>query len=444
MKRQRLLLPLVLLLVASHCALFFIAAQAGKKGDAGKTSGGGQLPAKTSTRSKSMARDGEAKRFTQLLRELEESPMAYAEFEVARRELFREWLRRDLRSALDQLYSPLLKERQEKLSASLEDEIHEAIARQAREVWAWIEARDYGSLTPEMHDLWLEAVLGDGQSELAIELLPNVPEFAIEDFVDGICEHATAAELAKVREFLGSPQAKSADHKAMVADYAERVVKLPGADAAKLLAAEDDPAIRSNLAECWTERELSYLPGEAAVSGVAALPPDVRGAALVVLANGHRRGGSTTAAALLQEMDAQGLLTSLPQEHLDDVLYWCVSVRVDDEAVPLAESMAPYFQIARPELRRAAIEQISEGIETSFGDRSLTELLEGLPQIPASPDRDVLLAAVAKQHASSRYFSPAGTFDEQALPTLLAAISEPELRAKVEGEIEEREEEEEE
>lgn len=424
-------LALALLLGASHVAVFFIAR--GTLAAAGAAPAVVDAPAakvrereRTGSRVPGGSREEIAARFTGMLHELERAGLPDDEFYKLRQELFREWIRRDLRSALDLMASPLTVKRYGEMIDELDKELRQGIARQPRESWDWILTRRYGTITPKVADLWLQAVMEDRQVDLALELLPAAPVFAQDDFAYKISGQANAAQLAKVRAFLTSPQAQKMEQiDYPIRCYAERMAKIHAADGeiAPLLAAESDARIRGALAEEWASRELNHLPVADAVRRALALPPELRGPVLEVLA-GHERQDPMAPLDVLDSMAAHGALAGLGKDQIDIITQQVVESVTDGESLPLADSFAAVQRLGNAELRRAAYEAM--GVRYEY-ESWFPALLESLPQLPAGPDRDAMLASAIRK---------ANETDEH-LPALIAALSDRELAAQLEREKEE-------
>ncbi len=429
--RHGLLPLLLLLLLFTHGLLFIIArSRAGSSNRDGVEAVSAAGKSRERGSGNGLARGEDvATGFMRRLRELEETPLAelsQEDFLTARRELFREWLRRDPRSAFDQLYGPLDNRRLESLRGELADELKEVMTRQSREVASWLDARRYGSLTAEVQEDWLDAVMDDGQADLVIERLPQASLAGMDDFVKELCysSKTSAAQLAQIRSFLDSGRAKEAwSYKRMVDDYARRVVKIPGATAEKLLAAESDPRLRKLIAEHWVDRELAHLPVADALRGVAAMPADARPAAIDKLAESKDRCANPSGIELLEKMDEQQLLAGLTPQRLESVLDMLGRERFfPGERRPVLEMFTAGAALTRPALREAVLEALG----ASIGSYEGPVVLENLSQLPAGRERDVFLGAIAS-HMSR---------DDKSLPEFLAAISDRELAGRIQRERE--------
>lgn len=421
MRRPRIL-PVLLVLLLSHAALFLLGRGGQDRGpEQDPEASMDQRPTKYGSRSRPDS-DGEkvATRFTRLLHELEQAPLSRVAFLNARQELLCEWLGRDPRSAMDFIFSPTGgRYLRASLAEGVHKELHKVMSRQPREVWDWICERRYGSVTPEVHKIWLEVMEGDGQRELVLELLPGAPQFAMKDFTVYLCRRANAAELEKIRSFILSPQARdSDDYGRMVYEYGARLVKLSGGDPAKLLAAEEDPKLRTEIAEDWTIYGLDHLSTRDAVGGVAALPPDVRGAALEQLVDAERRGSGTGGVDLLVEIEAQQLLSGLSRRRFEQIAYTVGQDLSDASHLSTAEFLAQAARLQRPGLRHAVLRALAEEF-----DRTTEEVIEDLPGLPAGTDRDIFLQSLALELHSE---------DEAAeRDALLSAIGDPALVEEV-------------
>ncbi len=424
--QRRILLPLLVLLLASHAVLFFIAR--------GRTASNRSIaPTPQPAAAKSRERDAAdsaarghdlSAAFLSRLRELEQTPLSelsQQDFLTARRELFREWLLRDPRSAFDHLFSPLEDERLKDVSSNLKKEIEEAMALHPRDTWFWIDAGRYGSLTPVVMKKWLGAMMKDGQGDLVIDVLPRVPSYSIDDWVEELCRDASPARLARIRSFLFSPRGlEGRNHRLMLDHYAQRIAALPGATADQLLATETEPRLRGRIAAQWASRELGYLPAADAAQGVAALPRDTRGAALQEMVYAKRRGGYGANIDLLEELDTRQLFGSMTGQRREKI----VSTLVHSyEEAPLEDIFtAVATRLSNPALRDAVLTDVAR--DRACGNED--QLFESLPRFPAGPARDHFLATVA----------PYISTDDPRMDQLIAAISDPALAAELRKERE--------
>lgn len=432
-KHRALPAALVILLVASHVLVFFMARRAGH---ARQTAAGAEANGATAMPAKYHRGDREPElgsreeigmRHAAMLHELEDSSLPREEFEKLRKALFVEWIRHDLRSALDLIASPLTTGRYGVMMEELPGMLAHEIKRQPRESWEWILVRRYGSQTPKVAELWLNAMEDEKQPELLSELLPGVPGFALNRFFEQVCKHAKATDLPKIRAFLASPQAMQGDRDALSAQYAWQLVKTSRNGVGELLAAEQDAGIRSQIAALWASRELAQLPAEEASRTLLSLPADVRSRAVAGLVNvTHRR--ADTMIFLLDELHAQGLLDDLRPEDKEEFTALLRRGTMFESIIPMGDSFATLCRVDQPELRAAALRSMGRDCA---GIRKVPELLESLPDIPAGSERDIMLVGAIE--LGLEFYGP----HDDYYPALLDAISDPEVAAEWKGKLEE-------
>lgn len=412
----------LLLLLLSHGLVFAVSlAMHSRRVDEAALAAGIDVPRQPALRSADrLPREKLRGRFERRLRELEDSQLSAADFSIAKRELFRDWIRHDLQSALD-LFFAMKNERHHAFSpAELDEELAEAMTMQPRAVWDWIAQRRWGSQTPEVFEKWSRTMIKDGQIDLVLELLPGAPSFTRSKLVESLCPKATPAQLAKLREYL-TGMGDSSGRQAMLTAYAARMVEAAGDDSATLLATEKDPAVRSQLATEWAKRELRHLPVDQAVPALLEVPAEVREDALLELGKSPRTGGFPAAVGVLDSLAAAGLLADPSSPFVGKMIEQTLAAAGDIGWLD-ADSVREIAAISRPDLRHLALETLGRTM-VERGPRD--GLLKSAGAIPAGPDRDAFLAVVIDALASEPEFPP----DDET------AEKRAELRERLMGEL---------
>jgi len=397
----------ILLLVLTHAALFLVArrqverhrpAEATAAGE-----GGTMAPAATKLRERGGADPGHE----DLLRELVASALNRKDFEAARAELFRDWIRRDPRTVMDLIfgvrtcgqYGPLYKE--------LGRELRELFTGQPREIFQWMADDRYGSNREKLHWIWLQTLIDDGQSDLVLELVPRTSPSLMHGAIIHLCMSADLKRNARVRELLISLKARplwdgSAEY------YVERQLLLTGGDVGALLGMETDAALRRKLATVWVPGALKGLDGGAAAGLLLELPEDVRKDGFKEAAT-HGRNLEWVA-AWLEESDRLGLSAGISDGEMAEIVSSAVACMDEDDPEP-ADAFARFSQITRKEIRESALK--AAGDKASFGNP-----LETVDGLPAGADRDAFLTGMLER---------LGRDDGSYLP-LAEKISDPALR----------------
>ena len=427
--KRRTLLTFLLLLAATHTLVFLIAR--GGQGRDPEVRGTSYLPpAKSPGRATGTTTPATSAAFTRMLHELEQSGMPRGDFELAREALFREWIRRDLRTVLDLLYGPQTVTRYSysNLSHILDDELAEEVSRQPREVWGWIASRRYGMQGQEFCRSWLWCLIQSGQAEIAMECLSQDLHFATQEAMGLLSDRVPAAQIPRLRELitLVAGQEQDMGSVSWPRDYARRMAVEAALDPMPFLATEQLPHLRSAFTREWAGLELHYLPATTAAERVRALPEDVRGEALSALADHGRPGGLSATAALINAVEAGGLLG----DPAGDAARKFASAAISSSLMEPTDRVSDYLRavqaIRAAPLRYLALEEMGVFCLGDDGESPS----ECMSVLPPGPERDAFL----RRPATSPALDPAER--EQ----LLAAISDPalaaELRRQVEGMLE--------
>lgn len=428
--RPALIASALLLLAGTHAGVYLLARGTGGAGEGNaelrETS---YLPAKSADRGRNPSSPGgNGSSFRRLLRGLEQSGMPRADFEQARLALFREWIRRDLRGAMEFLFDPAAGGRYDGLRLELRAELEAEITREPREVWDWITTRRFGTKSRDAYTLWQDILIRAGQADVLLECVAGDRHFTSEGLVQQLCGRLPAARLAELRVLLDKAGGRNGlEFYRWSQPYAQRMAAEAGRDPMPFLAAEPDEKIRAQFLKEWADRELRYMPDAEAVAAVVALPEEAdRGAAvrdLLSLRAGS--GGPSGFAAMLNALEAQGLLGDPESE---EALALCNSALMSTEHGRLTTVPDAYraLQGIRAEpLRHLALRELGD-VHQSDGE---VPYLECLASFPAGPDRDAFLLGIATSVLTEPAFRK----------KLLEAISDPLAAAEVRAVVEEEE-----
>lgn len=413
--RPAMIMLALLLLAGTHAAVFWLARGSGGAGD-GELREASYLPAKSVDRGKGPSSSGGGGSFHRLLGELERSGMSRQDFDLARAALVREWIRRDLRSAMELLLDPQAGNRYDDLRQELEKDLAAQIVRQPREAWDWIAARRFGTNGSVAFDVWSSALMDAGQTDVLLECLSGDWHFASSELVRRLADKVPAAQLPQLRALLAArPDLLVRDEGSL--PYSKRMAAEAGSDPMPFLATEKNEALRLAFVHDWAERELKFLPAPAAVEVVGALPDDVSDYALLdVVRISASSGGSAALAEMLNAAEAKGLLDDPYGEKA--ILYVNVGVRElrEGSLTTLTDAYRALQGIDDERLRHLVLRRLGGAREKNGGAQAY---LDFLAAVPAGPDRDAFLRDIATREEMEPGFR------EQ----LLAGFSSPEVAA---------------
>lgn len=295
MKRRWIIwLPL---LVASHAALYFLAPHGEWAGQKSGTTGP-VADAVMTAAAKSHDRGADANaggntaasaRLAQMVKALLASTdLTDDEKGQALRELMRDWIKRDLRSALELIYSPATRGRYgTMLPGYAQPELMaEEMLRRPDEVWQWICSGRFGFARRDVTELWSKALLAAGQREPVMTAITTATPIEQHDLFVALCRGAGAEDLKRLRGMLDGPLAGNANLTALRDYYARQMAVLSDGDLKTLLANEQNREIREFLSLQWVDRDLVNLGPEQMASRLAELPADLQGRALRQLLEG--------------------------------------------------------------------------------------------------------------------------------------------------------------
>ncbi|WP_367874236.1 hypothetical protein [Luteolibacter sp. Populi] len=386
----------MLVLVATHAAVFLLARGDATAGSAveGGSAAGVEGAAKVRDREDDNGRSGSAAGGHALMwRELLAREMSREEFSKAREVLLRDWLRQDLRGAMDCLYAPGTWASLKDVARMLEEETAVEMARQPREAMEWIGARRFGSNSVAVFDLWLGAIEESDQHGLLLELLPQAPVFAKAEMLQSACETADARQMEVIRGQLSGEFPDRRERDLLVSSYAERAVVLVKGDLAAVLKVEEDPEVRKGLAEQWAVRELVDLPKDEGVAGLLQLPADLRADGLGELVGRGRPADLAGTVELLDSVGRHGLWEEVTAKEREATVRAAVDLAVEEHCLP-GVAFAELSRITRPELREIALDQLGDQVGVPVRVEELAEVAGGLPP---GRDRDAFLKGVLKR-----------------------------------------------
>lgn len=390
MRAQRI--GLACLLLATHLAAYLVAGGPKTRQLAGTAEPSTNNPS-ASAPAKSAERAPQIEGHALLLDELVAMKLNRADYLELRRELFRDWIRRDLRGALDMIYGVETHGRFGTLSTELGAELEQAISDSGRQVWHWIASGRYGSNRRAIYQGWLESLAKKGQADLVLDLLAELPAVYASETVGTLCERATAEQLAKLRDVIGSTVAGPVDAIISMDPYVERKVVLARGHIAAALAGEEDPMYRQELAKEWVKHELGDLAGAEAVAAFLKLPEELQASALPALLEQKHHGGYPAVVEMLDEIGRQNLWEMIPEEERQGLISEALShpfnrFRDAGEIYPVLA------KIEDPAIRRLTL---TAGGSLSQTNTRESECVANLDQIAAGEDRDAFIAGMVSQ-----------------------------------------------
>ncbi len=414
--------PMILLLVVSHLVVFALARRAGEgaamAGAAEPAEVLGMAPAKVGER------EEHGLSYRRCLEDLVKSDLSRADFVSARRELFRDWLKRDPAGAIAELFPPENWRRYWRMGRELEAEIEEGMARQPREVWEWIKTHPGGDGASQW---WVKAIEAHGDTGLALDLLPDAPAFATRGLMWAACKRATPEQLATIRGLLERHEIPDRDG-SMADIYADRLAELAGEDLGTALAAESDPGIREQMLGHWAADEMVEQPAAIAVGELLRLPEQHRKEAIQQLAHWSERGGYAHVAGLIDELDRHSLFDSFSSEERAEWLENKIRGMREDY-ISLERALRDISVIQRDPLRREVMKQLGADYQKMDGFQAKAAAL------PPGPDRDALVAGAMEDIEAGN----------EGFAGLLPLLADPALRKKfqdlLDAEMKEQEEE---
>lgn len=416
MKRSYLWLPVLL---GSH-ALAYFAMHAHQRGEVIETAAnreaGSPLPSKYGER-----RDEVGDSRMELLREVQKASMTRADFELARKELFRGWIKSDLGLAMDQLYGPANKKHFEGLADELQADLDEAIVLRSGEMWEWIRAGRFGSNREGAFKRWLSA-LGRGRQRAALFEMLAVAEGAEKGSIAAVLLHgADDQELVSLRKLLEATY-ESPDlwEGGAWEEISRRGFAGSDGDLPRALGQEKDPFLRQRMAGLWLEGRMTSLPVAERIRKSGELPEDVRSIALLESLSFSGRSGFEEFDLAVAEMNRNGLWQFLDREKMEELVMHVVGLG-SSGYVPVDRVFGSLSGIDSGDLRHTALTDAGGYLAQNW--ESACEAIRG---IPAGSDRDALIVGVTGAKMGDK------TAD---IELLLGLISDPEIRREVEGKV---------
>lgn len=415
-------------LIASHSALYFLpgppaAASAGSEAAAAApgTPGSAKVRARGPQRQDAGSPAG-------LLHELLAADLPPEDFKAAREALLLDWIKRDLRGALDLFFRPGSPEVYPKLvgdSSRIEKALEQEMARQPEAVWAWIRSGRYGSNRVEVTEYWNTALIASGQRELVLTKLTAGGPAERADALQKLCERAMPDELVKIRALLdGDIRGRSGfngrdSFDDLVDAYAVRLVNAQDGNEAVIFSGEEDPDLRRELCHRWVERELRNLPAAEVAARLEGVPADLLDEVLQTLCNDPVHGKMAGIVSMLEELGKHGIW-----EKVDDVTpSWVAGKLVMQGYQSYMEPEEVYAQLAaipNAEQRDSALEQLGMELSSNAGVNEGT--LQTIAGLPAGAGRDEILRGFARKMDSS----------DPEWDTVLALLGDPGVRAELE------------
>ncbi len=372
----------IVVLAASHLAAF-LAARQQPQPDAPGTGAvaGGDFARDT----KSRERDPGASRYGQLWQKLLETPMSRADFERARDNLLRDWMKRDLGAVLDLVYGPEASGGFGRLRRM--EDLDAEIAKNPQQVMDWIRSGRFGSCRQEVFQQWFSALQRDGQVEVILAALPEGTKYEQSWSLASLAGNGKEEALAGVRKALETWYREGTARKSVMDSYARRKAQLAAGDTAALFAQETDPEIRQSLGDGWVDARIGYPPAASRMGELRELPEDARARAVAGIMTTFDDDGIKGVAPALAEMNRLAMWNELASEGTRQAVLVSAERGGDQRAV-LESVMA----IADAGTRAKLLESVGQGMprggdgEAAFG--TVFELL------PEGADRDACLAGI--------------------------------------------------
>ncbi len=293
-RRWIILLPLLLV---SHAALYFLAPHGAGPGGAVASAGSPASNAAITAPTKSHERivdanagsGGGASQLDKMLKTLLADPdLTDAEKKQAFSELMRDWIHRDLRSALELIYSPATRGRYGSLLPGFThpELMREEMLRRPEEVWQWISSGGFGFARRDVTELWSKALLAAGRREPVMAAMAAASPIEQHDLFVALCRGAGAEDMQRLRAMLDGPLAGNGNLTSLRDYYAKQMAVLSDGDLKSLLAGEQNPEIRDFLSQQWVARDLVNLSPEQMAKRLAELPADLQRGAFRQLLEG--------------------------------------------------------------------------------------------------------------------------------------------------------------
>ena len=417
----------LLALVATHALVFFIARWQTTADTVDPAAIAEAAPAKASQR------DFAGKSHRLALEDLEKTALSREEFVSLRRELFRDWVKRDLRGAMDMIYGVETNGRLGGLQWEIRDELKAAIARQADEVWQWIESGGYGSLRAQACNRWIDALAEDRQLEKLTATVLRMSGWESKAAVDAICARGKAEDLLRLRANLAATGEEYRLVPGMgsvvrLPEYLTRMVELTGDGMPELLANESNEDIREYLLEVWAGEHLSKRNPAEALALLSKLPEEMgREGLQEVFWTACQQGGFTTLVDLLEVSVPHGLWQGLEADEQENLTANAVSDAHQTYVQP-AEMCRELQRISDPAIRRQVFEEAGKEIDPV---RFQSEVLEAVAGMAAGADRDAFIMGMLSDCNS----------DEAVFGDLAGQLGDETLREEISQEMKPMEEE---
>jgi len=394
-----------MVLVMTHLAAYFMAGA--MHGGESTVARGASLEAARMASAKASERAPQEAGHAALLRELSASTkhLSRREYLALRRELFRDWIRRDLRGAMDMIYGVEGWGRFGDLSTELGDELERAIAERGREVWHWMDSGRYGSIRSAAYYKWIQALGKHGQQAVAIELLDELqrelPDDLLSETIATLAVRAKAEDLAALRKAWETLPEDHDERRKRASYDAARQVQLAKGNLDTLLAHESDPMMRQELAKSWAKQELDELAGAPAVEAFAKLPVELRPEALKALLTSKHHGGFPMAVEMINEIGRQNLWGDIPEDERQRLSEQAVFNYVGFGLIG-DDMFAELAKLEDPGLRHYALMQ-STGYSLLMS-HSEDASLETLDRLPAGEVRDSVIAGLVEDDLENAFF----------------------------------------
>ncbi|WP_035605902.1 hypothetical protein [Haloferula sp. BvORR071] len=417
-------------LLASHAALYFLAPHGGSVdsaagGVASPAAAGAMTAAAKShdrgpdTHTSGGTASSQLERMVGAL--LASKDLTKEQKQDALRELMRDWIRRDLRTALDLVFSPATRSRYgDMLPGYAQPElVKEEMLRHPDEVWEWIRSGRYGFARRDVTELWTKALLAAGQREPAMAAVATASPIEQHDLFVALCAGAGTEDLKSLRTMLEGPVAENSNLSSLMDYYAKRMAAVSDGDLKVLLGNEQNPYLREALCQQWVSRDLASLSPDQMASRLTGLPEDLRGKALRQLLGDAQLQDLPSIAGLMNATGSSSLWEQMEDDGAGGYRGQLVNLmdRIWNPYRPPHDLIGELNAVADPEQRT----QVLMAAGTRWMQTRPEDYLEVARAIPVGPGRDAFIAGAATY----------GSLNDEEFAALTAAISDTAFRDRI-------------
>ncbi|QJE95434.1 hypothetical protein [Luteolibacter luteus] len=331
----------------------------------------------------------EASSHQALLNELLESDLSSEDFQAAQEALLADWIKRDLRGALELFFLPESPPRYRELveeSDLLSKKLDEEISRQSEAVWEWILGGRFGSSRAELTKLWNSALVAHGQRDFVLASLGQGSLDGQAHAATLLCKRANAEELDRIRELLDARLIEHNDRSEILDAYIARRIGLAGDDVAPVFSKEDDPEIREELCGRWVSSELDGLTAKEIASRLAACPGDLLANAVSQI-NANFPGRMKDLVEFVEELSGRNAWIQSDASAVRDAIASLVRENYTGAVNP-SEAFSSLAGISDRSLREEALKALGEQFADA-GDGAVT--LQAIASLPNNANRGQMI-----------------------------------------------------